>query len=84
MITSAIERSKDMFPRYKSLEEKRKISNTFSLLPRPNTPPMCSEQVIHNPFEVDLSERLGKSIFSPNVFENVLSPSEVRIVLLCV
>lgn len=79
MISSAMEKSKDMLPRHKSLEEKRLISNTFSLLPNPKTPPPSSvaETTVHNPFEADLSERLGKAIFSPDVFDNVLSPSEV-------
>lgn len=80
MISSAMEKTKaktKTLTRHKSVEEKRLFSNTFSLLPHHKTPPLCSKKVLHNPFEKDLSGRLGKSIFSPDVFENVVSPSEV-------
>uniref|UniRef100_A0A1B6ELS3 Protein aurora borealis n=1 Tax=Cuerna arida TaxID=1464854 RepID=A0A1B6ELS3_9HEMI len=79
IICSAIEKSKDkpsnIITRHKSVEERSLFSNTFSLMPQLRTPPQ-SEKVLHNPFEKDLTERLGKSVFSPNVFENVMSPSE--------
>lgn len=80
MISSAMEKAKGKprtLTRHKSVEEKRLFSNTFSLLPHHKTPPSCSEKVLHNPFKIDLPGRLGKSMFSPNVFENVVSPSEV-------
>ncbi|XP_046667935.1 uncharacterized protein LOC124359316 isoform X2 [Homalodisca vitripennis] len=80
MICSAIEKTKDkpsnIFTRHKSVEERSLFSNTFSLMPQLRTPPQCTEKVLHNPFEKGLTERLGKSVFSPNVFENVMSPSE--------
>uniref|UniRef100_A0A1B6LXT4 Protein aurora borealis n=1 Tax=Graphocephala atropunctata TaxID=36148 RepID=A0A1B6LXT4_9HEMI len=81
MICSAIEKSTDkrnnIFIRHKSVEERSLFSNTFSLIPQSRTtPPQCAGKVFHNPFEKDLTERLGKSLFSPNVFDNVMSPSE--------
>lgn len=63
------------------MEEKRLFSNTFSLMPQHKTPPLTEKSsVVHNPFEKNLHKRLGKTVFSPDVFSNVVSPSEVSVV----
>ncbi|XP_054275186.1 uncharacterized protein LOC128994565 isoform X2 [Macrosteles quadrilineatus] len=82
IICSALEKSKDIvlprkiLSRHKSMEEKRTFSNTFSLIPQHKTPPPVTGRVLYNPFEVDLPNRLSKTIFSPDVFDNVVSPSQ--------